>query len=129
MTSNIHFGLKIRELIDSKRMTQTAASKLIGYTLPGFTKLLGKEDIGTDVLKKICAAFNIDMSYFLTNNGTYVSQKGTGNVNASGVNNSVSAYNTDATNIELIGLRSENESLKEQIVLLKKIISMYEKGH
>lgn len=128
MTNNTHFGLKLKELVEQKRLTQKTAAQMFGYTLPGFTRLFTKVDLGTEVLKKACDVFNVDMSYFLTNNGTYVSQKGAGNVNASGVNNSVSAYNTESNELEIKLLKSQNESLKDQIALLKKIISIYEKG-
>ncbi|MEO6285811.1 MAG: helix-turn-helix domain-containing protein [Dyadobacter sp.] len=124
MDNTIHFGLIINQLREEKKLTKEKFAKLVGYTPANLGKILNKEDVGTDILKKVCEAFDLDMSFFLVRKG-YIHQKGNaniagnGNVQYKGENNSI---NADNNKMEFV--LNENEHLKARIKLLEEMVEI-----
>lgn len=133
MENKINFGLIISDLLKSQKIKKTEFANRIGYSLPGLSKILDKEDVNTDVLKKICDAFGLEMSYFLDPKPTITQSgkaniAGNGNIQYKGQGNTI---NPDENKLQVLttenehlkaqlqGLREQNQLLREMVEMLK----------
>lgn len=60
----LHFGEKIKELVESRGMSIPEFARQLGKTKPTVYEMLGKEDVNTAILKKIADIFGIGLSDF-----------------------------------------------------------------
>jgi transcriptional regulator with XRE-family HTH domain len=61
----IHIGNKIKQLVDSHRkMTNKEIAEKLGMTEVNFYKVLKKEDLSTELLKKIAEILGVSVSWF-----------------------------------------------------------------
>jgi len=123
MTS-VHFGALIKDLVDSSGETKVESAKRLGYSKNNLFDIFKKEDVGTDVLKKVAAAYRVDIGYFFADS---IRQKGTNNA----IGGAVSQYynNTEESRVRILttendGLKAENKALREQIETLKELVQV-----
>lgn len=64
MTPNTNFGLRIKQLIKSRRDTLEEAGKKVGLTKSTISKVLDREDVSTALLKKFGEAYGVGLAYF-----------------------------------------------------------------
>lgn len=121
---DIHFGLKIKELMMINGLSQNQAASLMEMSGPGLSKVIDKEDLSTSLLKKACEVFNVDMSYFLLTNNNNTIQKGNANIGKSGSIQYKGSNNVMGSDHRIQVLESENEHLKKQIELLEQMVSI-----
>lgn len=129
MDTKVNFGLKIRELVERQNTTIEEEAIRLGYTRTGLTKVLEKEDVNTEILKKVCKTYRVGMGYFLTDNTSIVQH---GKLNSVGENyvayKSHNVGHVEAEQrIELLqekikGLEKENSLLRDMVDMLKKQI-------
>lgn len=126
---DINFGLKIRQLMEYKNEDAKALAAGIGYSTMGLYKILEREDVSTEILKKVCKHYNMDIAYFLSGN-VNIRQKG--KFNSVGENtvyygDRIESNTEDKQRIELLtakleGAEKENALLRDMIEILKKQI-------
>lgn len=126
---DVNFGLKIKQLMESRNEEAKQLAEGIGYSTVGVYDILKKEDVSTLVLKKVSKYYGVDMAYFLSEN-VNIRQKG--KVNSVGENtvfygNRINSSVEDKQRIELLetelkGAKSENALLRDMIEMLKKQI-------
>lgn len=64
METNQHIGLKVRELISKKNITQTQLAEVLGTTKQHITKLLDNPDWKASKIQAVITAFEVDPAYF-----------------------------------------------------------------
>lgn len=132
MTQKVHFGLKIKQLIDNKKETLEEAAKRIGGTKSNLSKILRKEDVNTALLKQIGDAYGVGFQYFFRDLVQYnQSSQNTGmqvvgekiiNYESTGQKNAVTTK--EHADFEILSERlkscqNENRLLREMIEILK----------
>jgi len=92
MQQEIHFGLKIKKLIDLKKETFEESGKRVGVTKSTVNRWTRQKDLGTDVLKQVCAAYGVSMSYFLSESTSYVQKDNIINAGVNAVGEKIMSY-------------------------------------
>lgn len=64
METNQHIGLKVRELISKKNITQTQLAEVLGTTKQHITKLLDNPDWKASKIQMMVDVFEVDPRYF-----------------------------------------------------------------
>lgn len=119
MNTNIHFGERIKYFLETNEISTNEAAKQLNYTVQSLYTIFDKVDVSTSVLKKVCKAFDLSMSYFL--NEEFVVD--TPNQSRTEF---LSAERADAEKIiavlktEKISLERENEYIKGMVEWLKQ---------
>lgn len=122
--TNVHFGALIKDLVDGSGETKVEAAKRLGYSKGGLFDIFKKEDVGTDVLKKVAQAYRVDIGYFFVGN---IRQKGNANaIGGAQINyGTIDAQNrTKVLETENEGLKQEVKALREQIETLREMIQL-----
>lgn len=60
----VHIGLKIKDLVESKKITVIELSKVLGKSRQTVYNMYNEEDVSTEILKKINSELGIPISYF-----------------------------------------------------------------
>lgn len=124
MKNNVHLGRVIRHLIQRNDDSISACAEKIEYSVQALYAIFEKEDVNTSLLKKLCVAYNIPLTYFFNSNMSRESKN-----RQSDQEKAINAIaNTGNENMNLIILENENKSLREQNELLKEMLSMYKNG-
>ncbi len=132
MTPNTNFGLKISELIKSRRDTLEEAGKKVGLTKSSISKIMEREDVSTALLKRFGEAYGVGLGYFFRDFvmnqqvGQNVGIQAIGEKimhqqtigNNSGITNKADA-NTELLNERIKGLEKENALLRDMVDILK----------
>ncbi|MDW3649864.1 MAG: helix-turn-helix transcriptional regulator [Bacteroidia bacterium] len=59
-----HIGLKVRELLSKKNITQTRLAEVLGTTKQHITKLLDNPDWKASKIQAVITAFEVEPAYF-----------------------------------------------------------------
>lgn len=122
MEQELNFGLKIKQLIESRRHTYEEAANAIGVTRSTVHRWTTLKDLGTDVLRQVCKGYQIEFSYFLSS-GNYTQ-------NAKVVNAGINAVGEKIINYGAIehtaGVSPKNEV--DNKILIERLKSCEEKN-
>jgi len=115
-----NFGQLIEEIVRKKGSDVETEAKRWGYSQNALYKIFKKEDVGTDILKKVSELYKVRIETLL------------GNINhtnmigyANAMNDSTVHYNSTNTNTmreleaKVDKLESENKLLREMVEILK----------
>lgn len=117
----IHFGNKIKELIDNQRtMSNRDIAEKLGMTEVNFYKVIKKEDMSTELLKRVAEVLDTPLSWFFGDTATQVA---TGNGNKQLINSQL--YEQEHAALETC--RKEVEYLKAQVRDKEMIINLLTK--
>lgn len=133
----MHFGKKIKEVSEYKKLTVRDLSQKTGKTTAAVYDIFRKEDLGTDVLKQFADALEISLIDFFAENNANV-QVITGNTKGIGINNGSNAtLNFDKMSEclqkvmwlerEIIAKDKELAAREREIAAKDKIIDLLEK--
>ncbi len=117
----IHIGKKIKEEVSKQRMSVSAFAKKISRSRNVVYDIFDRESVDTDLLHKIGKVLNCDFFSLYSAQKEY-SQEG---VKSFGVKELESGYSKKGLE-DLMSLQQQNQALKNEVVYLKKIISLLE---
>lgn len=117
----IHIGKKIKEEVSKQRMSVSAFAKKISRSRNVVYDIFDRESVDTDLLHKIGKVLNCDFFSLYSAQKEY-SQEGT---KSFGVKEPEPNYNKKGLE-DLVSLQQQNQALKNEVVYLKKIISLLE---
>ena len=109
----IHFGNKLKKLIESSGKTNRVVAKKLGMTENALYKIFNKEHVSTEIISKICNCLNVDFLSFLNDS-----------IDQAGSNNSTTRDGHMINQINSGDARIEVNSDKELIKHLREIISL-----
>jgi len=141
-TDAIHFGELIRETLQSTNYSIRFLASELGYTDVHLYRIFHKEDVNTEILRKVCRLTQIELSALLlrpqldihvnsgsitysddhasSDRGNLIQQVGVLNQEAGQFQASI-----DLLNVKIISLEKELE-MKEEIIRMKdEIITLY----
>lgn len=129
MESEPHFGLRIKELINSKHLTtQTMADKL-GMTTAAIYKIYDKRDLSTSLLRRFANILQLDMINFFTTNyisNTTLTQNGNFNVMSDNkIGLGMQELRVKELEFQVSSLTLQNETLREQMAHYKEMIEFF----
>lgn len=117
----IHIGKKIKEEVSKQRMSVSAFAKKISRSRNVVYDIFDRESVDTDLLNKIGKVLNCDFFSLYSAQKEY-SQEGVKNF---GVKEPESGYSKKGLE-DLVSLQQQNQALKNEVIYLKKIISLLE---
>lgn len=120
MKNNVHLGHVIKQLIERSDGSINTGAERLGYSVQGMYAIFEKEDVSTSLLKKLCVAYDVPLTYFF-NSYLWADNKSRF-TEEEGVKYVASRIEDD---VRLTLLESENKNLKEQNELLKEMLDMY----
>ncbi|WP_028523188.1 helix-turn-helix domain-containing protein [Runella limosa] len=122
MEQELNFGLKIKQLIESRRHTYEEAASIIGVTRSTVHRWTTLKDLGTDVLRQVCKAYQIEFSYFLSS-ANYTQNAKVVNAGINAVGEKIMNYGTVEHNS---GVSPKNEV--DNKILIERLKSCEEKN-
>lgn len=132
MTIDIHFGKKIKNLIEKNGDTYIQAAERLGSTPSTVNRWTRQTDLDTGILKQVCIGYKITMSYFLSESGSYAqnNQVANGGINVLGEKNLQyqSQGSNETQNPDFNLLKERLKSCEEKNALLQKMVSILEKN-
>lgn len=135
MRNEIDFGLKIKQLIEEKEETFETAAKRLKSNKSTVYRWTIQKDVSTEVLRKVCEAYNVSMSYFLNEPKTYLQKDNLINAQINAVGEKIMNYAhtgqneglSQQSNQDLKLLTERLKSCEEKNVLLEKMVAILEK--
>ena len=141
-TDAIHFGELIRETLQSTNYSIRFLASELGYTDVHLYRIFHKEDVNTEILRKVCRLTQIELSALLlrpqlsihvksgsitysdnhasSDGGNLIQQVGVSNLEAGQLQATI-----DLLNVKIKSLEKELE-MKEEIIRMKdEIITLY----
>jgi plasmid maintenance system antidote protein VapI len=129
----VHIGDFLKECIDNQGLKQTQVAPIYGTTVQNLNKVLGKEDVSTEILRKfekvLGVEFEIKMSrvgvvditqYNATNKGRKPSYKN-GDLTADLSNEELESLKVKVKNLEeLLQVKEELIRTKDELIALLK---------
>lgn len=115
-----HFGRLIEDIVRKNGSDVESEALRWGYSPNALYKIFKKEDVGTDILKKVSKLYKVKIETLLSSSDKYALQIGS-NLAA---NDSSVIYGTNGNKIK--ELEAKIESLEAQNALLKKMVSILE---
>lgn len=117
-----HIGDFIKECIDSQGFTQTQVAPVYGTTVQNLNKVLGKENVSTEILRKFEKVLGVEFEIKMNRVGVVdITQ-----YNATPKGRKVSYKNTesmaDTNNEELESLKVKVKSLEELLQVKEELI-------
>lgn len=138
METNLHLGKRVKRVFDRAGHTVEEASRRIDISTSNLYKKLLMEDLDTEFLRKVSAAYGVSLASFFSDN-QYSNNTQTGNINAVGEKIMQSYANQNSTgetakhhnelNVlqeRIKGYEQQIEGYKKQIDLYEKVIKIYE---
>ena len=141
-TDTVHFGELIRDTLHSTNLSTRFIASEMGYTDVHLYRIFHKEDVNTEILRKVCRIVNIELSTLLTramsgininsgnthNSHNYASSEG-GNlsqqIGASNQDNEKLQAIIDMQNFKITALESTIASKDEMLKMKDEIITLY----
>lgn len=113
---------KLKELINTKRLTYKEVAEGIGYSQNGFSIAIRTGDWKVSTLLKLSDYFEVPISYWFAENSDNFFLNNQGNFFAG---NGVKANSNISLNLQNMceDLKKENERLKKDIEMLREVIA------
>ena len=120
MLTEVHFGEKIKALVDTKDGTVNQAAKRLKYSVQALYGIFDKADVNTLLLKKVAKAYEVELVQFFR--ADYQSDTQGGVTEDVRVNYQTVSKTSDEKKIAV--LEAEKKGLEEQVKLLREMVDV-----
>jgi hypothetical protein len=141
-TDTIHFGELIRDTLHHTNLSTRFLSSEMGYTDVHLYRIFHKEDVNTEILRKVCRVTNTELSTLLTramsginiNSGNTSNSHNYASSEGGGLNQQIGSSNYEADklqatidilNMKVNSLESTIASKDEMLKMKDEIITLY----
>jgi transcriptional regulator with XRE-family HTH domain len=124
---NIHFGLKIRELMEKNGHTYREAEKATGIPASNLNNHVKSSDINTKTLRKLAVGYQVPMTYFFEEKVIGSHSQRTDIVNDSGIVYSSQRHTVGGANKETSVKDERIRGLEKEVELLRQMVDILQK--